>query len=144
MAKNSERRWQNTLISKKTTDPPQPSLKGRESVVFSPFTGELEGVCSAALSGGGEYADIFLEDTRISSMVLQDGAVSQAQQVCIYGAGIFRLFILISTIVPVYYPKDIFANSGAFPHLYVMVAYRPVRALKMAISMPTSTVVEMK
>ena len=86
--KNLARRWQNTLTSKKTTDPPQPSLKGRESVVFSPFTGELEGACSAALSGGGEYADIFLENTNISSMVLQDGAVSQAQQVCLYGAGI--------------------------------------------------------
>ena len=43
---------------------------------------------SAALSGGAEYADIFIEDTSISSMVLQDGAVSQAQQVCLYGAGI--------------------------------------------------------
>ena len=55
---------------------------------FSPFTGELEGICSAALSNGGDYADIFVEDTRISSMVLQDSAVSQAQQVCLYGAGI--------------------------------------------------------
>jgi TldD protein len=55
---------------------------------FSPFTGELEGICSAALSNGGDYADIFIEDTRISSMVLQDSAVSQAQQVCLYGAGI--------------------------------------------------------
>ena len=76
------------MTSKKTTDPPQPSLKGRENVCFSPFKGELEGVLAAALSGGGEYADIFVEDTRISSMVLQDGAVSQAQQVCLYGAGI--------------------------------------------------------
>jgi TldD protein len=49
---------------------------------------QLNGILSAALSCGGEYADIFLEDTRISSMVLQDGAVSQAQQVCLYGAGI--------------------------------------------------------
>ena len=55
---------------------------------FSPFTGELEGICSAALSNGGDYADIFIEDTRISSMVLQDSAVSQAQQVCLYGVGI--------------------------------------------------------
>ena len=76
------------MISKKTTDPPQPSLKGRESVVFSPFTGELEGVCSVALSGGADYADIFIENTNIGSMVLQDGVVSQAQQVCLYGAGI--------------------------------------------------------
>ena len=37
---------------------------------------------------GGEYADIFAENTGISSMVLQDGKVSQAQQVCLYGAGI--------------------------------------------------------
>ena len=34
------------------------------------------------------YSDIFIEDTNISSMVLQDGKVSQAQQVCLYGAGI--------------------------------------------------------
>jgi TldD protein len=49
---------------------------------------QLHGILSTALSGSGEYADIFLEDTQISSMVLQDGAVSQAQQVCLYGAGI--------------------------------------------------------
>ena len=49
---------------------------------------QLNGILSAALGWGGEYADIFLEDTRISSMVLQDGKVSQAQQVCLYGAGI--------------------------------------------------------
>ena len=54
-----------------------------------PLTSEqLNGILATALSNGGEYADIFLEDTRISSMVLQDGAVSQAQQVCLYGAGI--------------------------------------------------------
>ena len=34
------------------------------------------------------YSDIFIEDTNISSMVLQDGKVSQAQQVCLCGAGI--------------------------------------------------------
>ena len=45
-------------------------------------------VLAATLSGGREFADIFIENTRISSMVLQDGAVSQAQQVCLYGAGI--------------------------------------------------------
>ena len=49
---------------------------------------QLDGILSTALSCGGEYADIFMEDTRISSMVLQDGVVSQAQNVCIYGAGI--------------------------------------------------------
>ena len=43
---------------------------------------------STALSGGADYADIFCENTNISSMVLQDGKVSQAQQVCLYGAGI--------------------------------------------------------
>lgn len=54
-----------------------------------PLTSEqLNGILATALSNGGEYADIFLEDTRISSMVLQDSAVSQAQQVCLYGAGI--------------------------------------------------------
>ena len=54
-----------------------------------PLTSEqLNGILATALSNGGEYADIFIEDTRISSMVLQDSAVSQAQQVCLYGAGI--------------------------------------------------------
>ena len=49
---------------------------------------ELYSVLSTALSRGGEYADLFLEDTRISSLELQDGTVSQAQQVMLYGAGI--------------------------------------------------------
>ena len=54
-----------------------------------PLTSEqLNGILAIALSNGGEYADIFIEDTRISSMVLQDGKVSQGQQVCLYGAGI--------------------------------------------------------
>lgn len=54
-----------------------------------PLTSEqLNGILATALMQGGEYADIFLEDTRISSMVLQDSKVSQAQQVCLYGAGI--------------------------------------------------------
>ena len=35
-----------------------------------------------------KYSDIFIENTDISSMVLMDGKVSQAQQVCLYGAGI--------------------------------------------------------
>ena len=49
----------------------------------------MEGaILSVALSGGADYADIFCENTNISSMVLQDGKVSQAQQVCLYGAGI--------------------------------------------------------
>ena len=34
------------------------------------------------------YSDIFAENTDISSIVLQDGKVSQAQQVCLHGAGI--------------------------------------------------------
>ena len=49
---------------------------------------ELHSILSTALSRGGEYADIFLEDTRISSLELQDGTVSQAQQLMLYGAGI--------------------------------------------------------
>ena len=49
---------------------------------------ELNGILATALSRGGEYADIFIEDTIVSSMVLQDGIVSQAQQVRLYGAGI--------------------------------------------------------
>ena len=54
-----------------------------------PLTDEqLHSVLSTALSRGGEYADLFLEDTRISSLELQDGTVSQAQQVMLYGAGI--------------------------------------------------------
>ena len=54
-----------------------------------PVTDEqLHGVLSTALSRGGEYADIFLEDTHLSSLELQDGTVSQAQQVMLYGAGI--------------------------------------------------------
>ncbi|MBO7068993.1 MAG: TldD/PmbA family protein [Bacteroidaceae bacterium] len=54
-----------------------------------PLTDEqLHSILSTALSKGGEYADIFLEDTRISSLELQDGTVSQAQQVMLYGAGI--------------------------------------------------------
>ena len=54
-----------------------------------PLTSEqLNGILATALMQGGEYADIFIEDTRISSMVLQDSKVSQTQQVCLYGAGI--------------------------------------------------------
>lgn len=49
---------------------------------------ELQGILSTALSKGGEYADIYLEDTHISSIELQDGTVSQAQQAMLYGAGI--------------------------------------------------------
>ena len=55
---------------------------------FSLTERELHSILSTALSRGGEYADIYLEDTRISSLELQDGTVSQAQQVMLYGAGI--------------------------------------------------------
>ena len=55
---------------------------------FSLTEKELHSILSTALSRGGEYADIYLEDTRISSLELQDGTVSQAQQVMLYGAGI--------------------------------------------------------
>ena len=64
MAKNWAKHWKNTLASKEQT----PSN--------SPVKGE------------NYYSDIFAENTNISSMVLQDGKVSQAQQVCLYGAGI--------------------------------------------------------
>ena len=43
---------------------------------------------SAALSRGGQYADIYAEDTTVTSIELQDGKVSQAQQAVLYGAGI--------------------------------------------------------
>ena len=76
------------MISNKK-DPSKSPLKGETCrLESSPFKGELERVFAAALSGGSDYADIFIENTRISSMVLQDSTVSQAQQVCLYGAGI--------------------------------------------------------
>ena len=54
-----------------------------------PLTDEqLHSILSTALCRGGEYADIFLEDTRLCSLELQDETVSQAQQVMLYGAGI--------------------------------------------------------
>lgn len=56
---------------------------------YFPFQPEdLQRVLSAALSRGGDYADIFLEDTVIRSIELQDGMVSQAVQTVLYGAGI--------------------------------------------------------
>lgn len=63
-------------------------MKSGQQSMFPLTDQQLHGILSAALQRGGEYADIFFEDTRISSMVLQDGAVSQAQAVCLYGAGI--------------------------------------------------------
>jgi TldD protein len=59
-----------------------------DTALFPLTEEELYSVLSTALSRGGEYADIYLEDTRISSLELQDGTVSQAQQVMLYGAGI--------------------------------------------------------
>ena len=56
---------------------------------YFPFQPEdLQRVLSAALSHGGDYADIFLEDTVTRSIELQDGMVSQALQTVLYGAGI--------------------------------------------------------
>ncbi|MBQ7527591.1 MAG: TldD/PmbA family protein [Bacteroidaceae bacterium] len=76
------------MISKKTLSNSPLKGEGTKPQV-SPLRGDLVGsVLAAALSGGSDYADIFIENTRISSMVLQDSAVSQAQQVCLYGAGI--------------------------------------------------------
>ena len=49
---------------------------------------QLHNVLSTALNRGGEYADVFIEDTHFNSLELQDGTVSQAQQVILYGAGI--------------------------------------------------------
>ena len=54
-----------------------------------PITREtLRDVLSTALGRGGEYADIFLEHTLATNVVLQDGLVSQAHQAVIFGAGI--------------------------------------------------------
>lgn len=66
-----------------------PSDTSTSDIGLFPLTQEeLHSILSTALSRGGEYADIFIEDTRISSLELQDGTVSQAQQVMLYGAGI--------------------------------------------------------
>ena len=66
-----------------------PNDTSTSDIGFFPLTQEeLHSILSTALSRGGEYADIFLEDTRISSLELQDDTVSQAQQVMLYGAGI--------------------------------------------------------
>ncbi len=49
---------------------------------------ELRNVLSTALGKGAEYADVFLEDTHISGMELQNDTVGQAHCSMIYGAGI--------------------------------------------------------
>lgn len=59
--------------------------------LFPVLEEELNKVLSAALERGGEYADIFLEHSSISSLELQDGMVSQSQQCILYGAGIRTL-----------------------------------------------------
>ena len=48
----------------------------------------LEQVLGTALSQGGHYADLYIEDTQVRSIELQDGKVSQAQQASLCGAGI--------------------------------------------------------
>lgn len=45
-------------------------------------------VLDEALSRGGDYAEIFVENTTVHSLELQDQRVSQTQQSLIYGAGI--------------------------------------------------------
>lgn len=49
---------------------------------------QLHKILLIALSRNGEYADIFLENTLVTNLELQDGSVSQAQQALLYGAGI--------------------------------------------------------
>lgn len=54
-----------------------------------PLTEEdIRSVIAAAMSAGGQYADVFLEHTIISNVQLQDQKVSMAQQAVAYGAGI--------------------------------------------------------
>lgn len=48
-------------------------------------------VIDAALSRGGHYADLFFEQTEACSLELQDGTVSQATQVTMYGMGVRTL-----------------------------------------------------
>ena len=48
----------------------------------------IQQVLSTALSQGGHYADLYLEDTQIRSIELQDGKVSQAQQASLCGGGV--------------------------------------------------------
>lgn len=51
----------------------------------------MNDVLSLALSRGGHYADIFFEHTEVSSLELQDGAVSQATRAILHGAGVRAL-----------------------------------------------------
>lgn len=48
----------------------------------------IQKVLSTALQQGGHYADLYIEETQVRSIELQDGKVSQAQQSSLYGAGI--------------------------------------------------------
>ena len=52
------------------------------------FIPHADRVLSEALSRGGDYADIFVENTMVHSLELQDRLVSQTQQSLVYGAGI--------------------------------------------------------
>lgn len=45
-------------------------------------------ILDEALSRGGDYAEIFVENTTVHSLELQDQRVSQTQQSLLYGAGI--------------------------------------------------------
>lgn len=52
---------------------------------------ELTEVLTAALSRGGNYADIFFEHTEFSNLHLQDGVVSSATSAIMHGAGVRTL-----------------------------------------------------
>ncbi len=52
------------------------------------FIPHADRVLSEALSRGGDYAEIFVENTTMHSLELQDRLVSQTQQSLLHGAGI--------------------------------------------------------
>ena len=56
-----------------------------QSVLCLPYA---DNVLDEALRRGGDYAEIFVENTTVHSLELQDQRVSQTQQSLIYGAGI--------------------------------------------------------
>ena len=59
--------------------------KTMQSVLCLPYADK---VLDEALGRGGDYAEIFVENTTVHSLELQDQLVSQTQQSLIYGAGI--------------------------------------------------------
>lgn len=59
--------------------------KTMQSVLYLPYADK---VLDEALGRGGDYAEIFVENTTVHSLELQDQLVSQTQQSLIYGAGI--------------------------------------------------------